>query len=354
VALKALSKPAGSVTIYEVARRAGVSISTVSRVLRGSDLVTTDTAARVRQAVADLRFTPNRLGRSLAEGRHAASGIVFPDLVGPYYAEVVLGYEDVASALGRSVLILTTRGRPDAASAVLELAGRVDGMVLFGRTVDDEVVERISASGLPLVLIARGPVSGVDTVRTRNVETAAELAAHLAGHGFRRAVFLGDPAGSPDVAGRFAGLTAGLRAAGVPAPAPVECAIDLAAGEAAARRLLARRDRPDVVVCANDEVALGVHLAAEAAGLRIPEDLAVTGWDDVLAARFAGLSTVRQPMRELGAVAARWLHERISTRVTARNPDRGATRPVRARRRVLPTQLVVRRSCGVHPPEVGT
>jgi LacI family transcriptional regulator len=332
------------VTIYEVARHAGVSISTVSRVLRDSDLVTPDTAARVRRAVADLQFIPNRLGRSLAEGQHAASGIVFPDLVGPYYAEVVLGYEDVASTLGRSVLILTTRGRPDAASAVLDLAGRVDGMVIFGRTVDDEVVEGIAATGLPVVLIAREPVGHVDTVRTRNAETAAELAAHLAAHGFRRVVFLGDPGGSPDVAGRFAGLTAGLRAAGLPAPGPVECAIDLAAGEAAARSLLARRTgRPDVVVCANDEVALGFHVAAEAAGVRVPEDIAVTGWDDVLAARFAGLTTVRQPMRELGAVAARWLHERISTKASTRT-----------RHRVLPTQLVVRRSCGTHPPEVTT
>jgi LacI family transcriptional regulator len=331
------------VTIYEVARRAGVSISTVSRVLRDSDLVNPDTAARVRRAVADLQFTPNRLGRSLAEGQHAASGIVFPDLVGPYYAEVVLGYEDVASALGRSVLILTTHGRSDAASAVLELAGRVDGMAILGRTVGDEVVERIAASGLPLVLIAREPVGHVDTVRTRNAETAADLAAHLAAHGLRKVVFLGDPGGSPDVAGRFAGLTAGLRAAGLPAPVPVECAIDLAAGEAAARSLLARRARrPDVLVCANDEVALGVHLAAEAAGVRVPEELAVTGWDDVLAARFAGLTTVRQPMRELGGLAARWLHERISVRAC----DRASSR---ARHRVLPTQLVVRRSCGTHP-----
>jgi LacI family transcriptional regulator len=340
------------VTIYEVAQRAGVSISTVSRVLRNSDLVTADTAARVRDAVAELKFTPNRLGRSLAEGQHAASGIVFPDLVGPYYAEVVLGYEEVASALGRSVLILATHGRRDAETAVLELASRVDGMAILGRTVSDEIVERIATSGVPLVLIARDPASGwagaVDSVRTRNVETAAELAAHLAAHGHRRAVFLGDPAGSPDVAGRFAGLTAGLRAAGLPAATPVPCAIDLAAGEAAARRLLARRSRPHVVVCANDEVALGVHLAAEAAGLRVPDDLAVTGWDDVLAARFAGLTTVSQPMRELGAVAARWLHERIAE---MSDPER---RQVEARHRVLPTQLVVRRSCGSHPPEVST
>src|SRR5688572_7910728 len=144
VAMKALSKVRSrSVTIYEVAQRAGVSISTVSRVLRDSHLVTPATAERVRAAVAELQFTPNRLGRSLAEGQHAASGIVFPDLVGPYYAEVVLGYEEVASALGRSVLILTTETRRDAQDAVLELAGRVDGITIFGRTVPDSTVERI-------------------------------------------------------------------------------------------------------------------------------------------------------------------------------------------------------------------
>jgi LacI family transcriptional regulator len=94
-------------------------------------------------------------------------------------------------------------------------------------------------------------------------------------------------------------------------------------------------------------VALGLHLAAEQAGLRVPDDLAVTGWDDVLAARFAGLTTVRQPMRELGATAARWLHERIAERTADPAPAAPA-----ARRRVLPTQLVVRRSCGHHPSEV--
>lgn len=352
--MKALSKgtpattPARNkaATIYEVARLAGVSIATVSRALRDSDLVTEETRARVKAAAEELRFTPNRSGRSLAEGRHAANGIVFHDLVGPYYGEVVLGYEETAADFGSSVLILATHGR-DAVAAVQALAGRVDGLAIMGSTVGDDVVAGIAATGLPLVLLAREPVDGVDTIRTRNRRTATELAAHLAGHGHRRIAFLGDPGDSPDVAGRYAGLTAGLRAAGLAAPDPVPCDLDVAGGEAAARDLLA--DPPDAVVCGNDEAALGVHLAAEAAGLRVPDDLAVTGWDDVLAARFARLTTVRQPMRELGATAARWLHGRIAERTA--DPD-GTAEP--ARRQVLPTQLVVRRSCGNHPPEVHT
>ena len=185
--------------------------------------------------------------------------------------------------------------------------------------------------------------TGVDTIRTRNERTAADLAAHLVAHGHRRFVFLGDPAAAPDVAGRYAGLAKALRAHGLPAPECRPCSYDVEAGERVGAELMA--DPPDAIVCANDEVALGVHLAAEAAGRSIPDDLAVTGWDDLLAARFAGLTTVAQPMRELGATAARWLHE------THRRTKRGPADRAAPRRRVLPTQLVVRRSCGSHPVE---
>ncbi|SDZ47372.1 transcriptional regulator, LacI family [Asanoa ishikariensis] len=340
--MKALSKSKAA-TIYEVARHAGVSIATVSRALRDSDLVTESTRARVRAAVEALNYTPNQLGRSLAEGRHAANGIVFPDLTGPYYAEVVLGYEEAASELGRSVLILATHGRRDAEAAVLDLAGRVDGLAVMGNTVGDDTVRSIAATGVPLVLLARPPVDGVDTIRTRNERTAAELAAHLLAHGHRRIVFVGDPEAAPDMAGRYAGLAKTMRAHGLPKPDCRPCSYDVEAGERIGAQLMA--DPPDAVVCANDEVALGVHLAAEAAGRSVPHDLAVTGWDDVLAARFAGLTTVSQPMRELGATAARWLDGRIAERTAG--PERATPR-----RRVLPTQLVVRRSCGSHPVEI--
>ncbi|GAA0497415.1 LacI family transcriptional regulator [Paractinoplanes deccanensis] len=337
MAMKALTKP----TIYQVAQLAGVSIATVSRALRDSELVTEQTRERVRAAARQLRFTPSGSARSLAEGRHAANGIVFPDLVGPYYAEVILGYEAAAAATGSSVLILATHGRRDPAAAVRDLAGRVDGLTVLGRTVGDDVIGQIAASGVPVVLLARDPVPGVDSLRAANASTARALAAHLAGHGHRDVTFLGDPEGSPDVAGRFAGLRAGLaRQAGTELHLVRPRGLDLQAGEEAARALLRGR-RPDAVVCANDEVALGVLLAAEAAGLRVPGDLAVTGWDDLLAARFAGLTTVRQPMRELGAAAARWLHRRITE--TKRNEPARA-----ARRRILATEVVVRRTCGPH------
>ena len=329
-------------TIYQVAARAGVSIATVSRVLRGTAPVSEQTRRRVQDAVAELQFTPSRSARSLAEGRHAAGGIVFPDLRGPYFAEVVLGYEEVAAELGRSVLILSTHGREAARDMVLDLASRVDGMVVLGRTVGDDVLRDLAGRGMPLVLMARDPLPGADAVCSENVRSAYALTSHLAvDHGYRSFAFLGDAATSTDADQRWQGFCSALRDAGVRLPrTPIACPFDEDAGREAALRLFRRRT-PRAVVCANDEIALGAILAAEERGLRVPEDVAITGWDDVMAARHArpALTTVRQPMRALGAWAARRLHERVTG---------DSSEP---RHEVLPTQLVRRASCGHHPEE---
>jgi LacI family transcriptional regulator len=324
------------VTIRDVAQHAGVSIATVSRALRGHENVTDTTRQRVLASVAELRFTPSRLGVSLAERRHAANGIVFPDLSGPYYAEVVLGYEEVAAELGRSVLILSTHGRDAARELVMGLAGRVDGLVVLGRTVSDDVVREIADRGTPLVLLARPTIGDVDSVNAENVESAGVLAQHLLDDGHQRLVFVGDPASSPDIAERWHGLCARLETHGLSQPpqlSPTGFGED--AGLTTARDLLTGT-LPDAVVCANDELALGVVSGLRAAGVDVPARVAVTGWDDVMAARYAGLTTVRQPMRELGATAAHLLDSRIGG-------EHGE-----ARHELLPTRLVVRTSCANH------
>ena len=198
-------------TIRDVARHAGVSIATVSRVMRESKDVRPDTRERVMAAATDLSYTPSQLGRQLAERRHAANGIVFPDLSGPYFAEVVLGYEAVAAELRRSVLILSTNGRDDAETAVRAMAGRCDGLVVLGRTVTDDVVEAIAARGTPLVLIARPPIGELDSVNAENTTSAVALTHHLLEQGVRRLTFVGDPDASPDVARALAGDLGGRR-----------------------------------------------------------------------------------------------------------------------------------------------
>jgi LacI family transcriptional regulator len=193
--------------------------------------------------------------------------------------------------------------------------------------------------GVPVVLLARPAVAGVDTISTENAASAGRLADHLLDHGYRRLAFLGDPASSPDAAARWEGVAAALTARKVRPRRPVPCAFNEQAGHDEAIRLLTGSgSRPEVLVCADDEIALGVLLAAEELGLRVPDDIAVTGWDDIMAARYTrpALTTVRQPMQELGARAARALDERITGVRTAPTHD------------VLDTTVQIRRSCGEH------
>ena len=166
-------------TIRDVARHAGVSIATVSRVMRDSQTVRPDTRDKVLASAHELEYTPSQLGRQLAERRYAANGIVFPDLSGPYYAEVVLGYENVAAELRRSVLILSTHGREDADRAVRAMAGRCDGLVVLGRTVSDEVVQQLAGRGIQVVLVARPTIGEIDSVNADNHDSAVALADHL-------------------------------------------------------------------------------------------------------------------------------------------------------------------------------
>ena len=329
-------------TIRDVAHRAGVSIATVSRALRDAGSVTPQTRARVTRAAADLEYVPSQLGRQLAQGRHAANGIVFPDLSGPYYAEVVLGYESVAAELERSVLILSTHGRRDVDTLVTGLAARCDGIVVLGRTVGDDVVERLTRRGTPVVLVARTPVPDADSVNAETSAAASMLGDHLADAGARTVCFLGDPDASSEASERYAGIKAAAERGGAEVSLARVPDFSEDAGARAAQDLL--RDRrtqslPDAFACANDELALGLMLGLRGAGVSVPGDLLVSGWDDVMAARYAGLTTVRQPMRELGIRAAQLLDERIShTR----------EQPVHE---VLATELIVRNS--TTPPPGG-
>ena len=319
-------------TIRDVARHADVSIATVSRVMRDSNGVRPDTRDRVIAAARELEYTPSQLGRQLAERRHAANGIVFPDLSGPYYAEVVLGYEAVAAELRRSVLILSTHGRSDADLAVRQMADRCDGIVVLGRTVSDDVVEQLASRGTPVVLVARPPIGSLDSVNAENLASAVALGEHLLDHGARRITFVGDPDNSPDVAERWQGLQ---QAVSQRADASLDLTVVEELDEVAGGRVagdFVGGPLPDAFACANDELALGLLGGLQAAGIDVPGTVKVTGWDDVMAARYAGLTTVRQPMRALGATAARLLDELIVG-------DR--TEP---RHELLPTSLVTRTS----------
>ncbi len=319
--------------IYAVADRAGVSIATVSRVQRGIGPVSAETRERVLRAIEELRYTPSGSGRALANKRHGAMGIVFPDLSGPYYSEVILGVEEEMVREGQGLFILGTHGRDNCGELVLDLMSRVDGLIIMGRTVSDEVVRALEGGRTPIALLARPPIDEIPSVRTENLAPAVALTEHLRRHGHTRLAFVGDPTSSPDSEERWLGFAQVL---GEQAGEPFAAEFGELAGREAAGRALDWG--ATALLCASDELALGAYRAARSRGLRIPEDIAITGWDDIQLARFVSpaLTTVRQPMRELGATTARLLFERIA-----------GGEPASA---VLASGVVIRASCGCEPP----
>ncbi len=334
------SNEPSATTIYSVAEAAGVSIATVSRVLQGTGAVSERTRDKVLEAIDRLDYMPLAAARSLAVRQHEALGLVLPELDGPYFSELLTGFEEAAAELELSVVLaLVDPERPLDAARFTKLAAGVDGVAVLGGVLPDDVLRRASRQK-PLLVLAGTATPGLEQLAAENRTSAEELTAHLLDlHGRTRPVFAGDPDIAPDVRQRFEGFARALTARGLEVPEPLGGGLREDDGAAAAQRLLDTGMPADAVVCANDEVALALLDRLVTGGVRVPHDLAVTGWDDVMAARYVrpGLTTVRQPVRQLGALAAHRLHDRITGSAPG---DAG----------LLPTRLVVRGSCGCAEP----
>ena len=321
-------------TIYSVADQAGVSIATVSRVLQGSPVVSERTRRKVLAAVDELDYLPSGAARSLAVRHHDTYGLVLPELSGPYYAELLVGFETRAAELEQSVMLVLAGTKEDRDRAVRTLATRVDGIALLGSDA-----AHVAGSAKPVVIIAGHARDGIEAIAAENVEGARQLTEHLFGHGRTNLVFVGDTAAAPDLFERYEGFAAAHRAHGLTPADPVRAEFRERDGTAVAERLLAGDFTADALVCGNDELALAVMARLVDGGVAVPDDIAVVGWDDVMTARYVrpGLTTVRQPVQQLGALAADRLHDLVS----------GATPS--AERRVLATEVVIRSSCGCPP-----
>lgn len=329
-------------TIYSVAAAAGVSIATVSRVFQGTSAVTGPTRERVLAAAAQLNYVPLGAARSLAVSRHELLGLVLPELGGPYYSELLTGFESRASELGLGVIVLVTEGKPEPLRAIRQLVSRVDALAILGSDLDDDALLPI-AMAKPVLSLA-GPQGGTtDSVAAENSASSEELTLHLLDHGRRSLLFLGDPDAGADIEGRYAGFANAHHARELEVREPVRIAFRESDGAAFAAGYLAGEHEADGLVCANDELALAVMAHLQDHGLSVPADVAVVGWDDVMAARYVrpALTTVSQPVRDLGALASERLHARLAAQT-----DRGPSHDV------LPTQVVIRSSCGCTPPPI--
>lgn len=301
-------------TIRDVARRAQVSIASVSRALNGVDNVSDETRSRVLAAAADLGYVPHAGARSLSLARTNAIGVVLPDVHGEFFSEIVRGMDSEASKRGYLLLLSNMHGASPQPDTVLRaMRGRVDGLLVMAPHLDAETLVRALPARTPTVLI-NGPAGLRDysNLRLDNDAGVDAVIAHLTSLGRRRVVHVGGPENNVDSRKRAAAFR---RAMGRYAPGedivilPGDFTEE--AGDEAIGRLLAQGARFDAVFAANDMMAIGALQALRRAGLQIPADVAVAGFDDVPLARHLDLTTVRARIADLGVRAIARLVEML-------------------------------------------
>jgi LacI family transcriptional regulator len=331
-----------AVTIRDVAKLAGVSPMTVSRVINGSPKVTPETRERVEAAIAELHYVPNTLARGLTQSRSGTIGMVVPDLGDPFFTLVLRGAEQVARAAGYRVIVCNTNSEGELEASYVDnlIAHQVDGVLLAPVSdASKQVTDWMVARGVPFVLLDRA-ISGVeaDIVQGDSVGGARVLVDHLVANGHRRIGHITESQSVSTARDRFRGYREALEANGIPYdPALVAegsgATIDGAQGATA--ELLGRGVEFSAILAVNNLSAVGVVLALRGAGLAVPGDIAVACFDDIeLAAYLCPFLTVMaQPATTYGSLATQLLIDRIQE-----------TAPAEWQVMVLPGELIVRES----------
>jgi LacI family transcriptional regulator len=329
--------------LEDIARLAGVSRSTVSRVINDDPHVAKDTRAKVAEIIRQANYQPNMAARGLAAGRTRILGIVIPrgvaDLFSdPYFPLLIQAIASACNALDYSVMLWLAE--PEHERRMIRkilYSGLIDGAVVACALMDDPVVNAFAEGQLPFILVGRYPGGGdVSYVDIDNISAARDIVMHLLRLGHRRVATITGPRNMIPGVDRLEGYLTALRQRGLALDPNliVEGDFTEAGGQAAMQRLLPHE--PEAVFAASDMMAVGALRTLREAGRRVPEDVAVVGFDDMpFSARTdPPLTTVRQPIHRTGRTAAETLIDMIE------HPD------AMPRRIILPTEIAVRESCG--------
>jgi len=325
MALSTAARGPRSVSVKDVAAAAGVSLGTVSNVLNQPDRVSTRTRAKVEQAMRELGFVRNESARQLRAGKSRVLAYVMLDASNPFFMDVAQGIEEEAERSDLSVFICNSdqRGERERAYLTRLEQQRVQGVLITPVDPEDPLLDEMTRRGTPVVIVDRTHSGDTHcSVAVDDVRGGRLAAEHLLDLGHERIAFVGGPERIGQVRDRREGAWRALEAAGRPRDDLVEVrtdALTVAEGRGAGARIagMARSVRPTAAVCANDLLALGLLQQCVALGIRVPEDLAIVGYDDIdfAAAAAVPLTSVRQPRRQLGRTAAELLIDEAS------NPD---------------------------------
>ncbi len=328
-------------TIKEVARLAGVSTASVSRVFNDSAAVEEATRQRVREAARQLHYTPHPIGRSLSTRRTDAIGLLLPDLYGEFFSEVIRGCDQTAQKNHFHLLVSSSHSnREEIESALKMMRGRVDGLIIMSPDIDAQSLRANLPASLPIVLLdSHVGDETYDAITIDNYAGAYKMVEHLVGHHYTRIAIVKGTRYNLDAQRRLEGYRAAVAEFGCDRSEALEQTGDFSdsSGYDAARKLLALSQRPRAIFASNDTMAIGVLSALHEAGVRVPEEIAVVGFDDIPVASYLmpALTSVHVDIVSLGNLAVDHLLSAIrkNGRITSR-------------RTILSTSLAIRNSCG--------
>jgi LacI family transcriptional regulator len=328
-------------TIRDVAKKAGVSVATVSRALSKNGIVAESTRERIKQIAKEIRYTPNASARSLSTKRTDTIAVLLPDLFGEFFSEVIRGADQAAQQYQYHLLVSSSHNnREDIELALHAMRGRVDGIIIMSPHIDAHTLESNLPKSLPVVLL-NCSVDGepCDSINIDNFQGAYQVVHHLLTHGHKRIAIIKGTAKNLDAEQRLLGYRHALKEGDAEISAGLEIEGDFTelAGQAAVKKILHLKPMPTAIFASNDSTAIGAISALRSFGVHVPREMAVVGFDDIPVAQYVrpSLTTVRIGISELGRAAVQTLLDSIKQK------NMHAKRQV-----VVAPTLVVRESCG--------
>ena len=330
-------------TLEDIGRLAGVSRSTVSRVINNSESVSADVRERVQDVIRQTGFTPNVAARSLVSRRSGVIGLVIPSRVhnlfeDPYFARLIQGISAETNRGGAtlSLFLFQNEAEENELYPRVVSSGFVDGVILTATRMGDPLLSRMVAGDLPFVMVGRPDVDGVSYIDVDNVDGARMAAAHLCSLGYQRIALIGAPVSTTAGLDRLEGFTAGLADCGRVLEPELRVDGDFSeqSGYVAMQELIPQQ--PDAVFVASDTMAIGALRAVREAGIRVPHDMGLVGFDGLPASENSvpPLTTIRQPVTESAAQAVQLLNGLVRGELESPTSQ------------IVPVELIVRESCG--------
>lgn len=332
------------VTIKDVAREAGVSVATISRVVNGSAVVREATRRHVLDVAARLGYSPHGAARSLITSRTNTIGALLPDLHGEFFSEVIRSIDRAAHHGGFHLLLSSAHdGEREIVTSFRAMRGRVDGLIVMSPDLDARTAVHSFPAGFPVVLLnCPAEREGYDSIVIANYHGARAAVDHLLDLGHRHVAMITGRERNHDASERLRGFRDAMREAGIPAGEVVEAAGDFTeeSGFRAARKLLHSERRPTAIFAANDSMAIGAISALREAGVLVPDEMSVVGFDDIPMARYMNppLTTVHVDISALGTLAT----DRLLEQIRNESGSQGERR-----QEVVPATLIVRGSSGI-------